>query len=200
MSQVPDYVLEARARVPLFLWIIAIALNGIFIWCAVWACIKLLEDLTQAGIYGSVVVIMVGLLAYFGEVLFWYIFGGEVFSVQGNKLTVYYRNCYSSEKVILQLNQMWRIRIQKRTKLSRPVNVILQLGAVILTFFNLEAIGYADLRGRNEAIISFVYKAREREFGTEISEAQARELFRYLLEKGYLQSNQFQKSRSLFRQ
>jgi|GEM_PF-5787884 len=197
MSQVPDYVLEARARVPLFLWIIAIALNGIFIWCAVWACIKLLEDLTQAGIYGSVVVIMVGLLAYFGEVLFWYIFGREVFGVQGNKLTVYYRNCYSSEKETFRLNQMWRISIAQREETSLASNIIFRLIDGIFSYFDVDLTDSMFSQGKNDdPIISFVYKAQEREFGTEINEAQARELFRYLLEKGYLQSNQFQKSRS----
>jgi hypothetical protein len=196
MSPIPDYIFEVRARVSVLTLIPAMVLNGVFAWGAVMAIYKLFQEPNETSRYVVFLVIMIGLLAYCGEILFWYAFGKEVFRVEGNKLTVYYRNCYASEKETFRLNQMWRISIAEREQSSLSSNVIIRLIAGILILFNLESIGYWDLRGRKDPIISFVYKAQERAFGTEISTAQAHELFHYLLAKGYLQSNRFQKSRT----
>lgn len=194
MSQVPDYVLEVRARVSIGSFMNALFWNGGYALVAVIAICQLIENPNEIGLW-IVLFIFIGILAYRGETLFWYIFGKEVFSVQGNQLTVYYRNCYASEEETFRLNQMWRISIAQREETSLASNIIFRLIDGIFSYFDVDLTDSMFSQGKNDdPIISFVYKAQEREFGTEISEAQARELFRYLLEKGYLQSNQFAKS------
>jgi hypothetical protein len=196
MSQVPDYVLEVRAGITFGAFMKALFWSGVFTWVVIMVICQLIDNPNEIGLWIALL-IFIGMLAYQGKTLFWYAFGKEVFRVQGNQLTVYYRNCYASKKETFRLNQMWRIRITQREETSLASNIIFRLIVGIFSYFDVDVTDGMFSQGKNNApIINFVYKAQEREFGTEISEAQARELFRYLLEKGCLQSNQFQKSRA----